>query len=191
MAFHDGAVTEIRVIRGDITTVHVDAIVNAANSTLLGGGGVDGAIHRTAGPAILAECQQLRDNDLPDGLETGDAVATRAGLLPARWVIHTVGPVYSRGEDRSPLLRSAYTRSLEVADALGAETVSFPLISSGSYGWPAADAAHQAVTAVRNADTSVQQVTFVAFSEDMAGLLRRELTRAGSPSQRRSRSRKR
>lgn len=183
--------TEIRVIRGDITTLPVDAIVNAANSTLLGGGGVDGAIHRTGGPAILAECKQLRDNDFPDGLPTGDAVATTAGRLPARWVIHTVGPVYSRGEDRSPLLRSAYTRSLEVADALGAETVSFPLISSGVYGWPAADAAHQALTAVRNADTCVQEVTFVAFTQATAELLRSEFARAGSPSQRCSRSRKR
>ncbi|HET9875614.1 MAG TPA: O-acetyl-ADP-ribose deacetylase [Mycobacterium sp.] len=163
--------TEIRVIRGDITAVEVDAIVNAANSSLMGGGGVDGAIHRVGGPEILAECKRLRENDLPDGLPTGDAVATTAGRLPARWVIHTVGPVYARSEDRSPLLRSAYTRSLEVADSLGARTVSLPLISSGVYGWPADDAVRQAVRAVRTADTRVQQVTFVAFSEEMAALL--------------------
>ncbi|HEU0190002.1 MAG TPA: O-acetyl-ADP-ribose deacetylase [Mycobacterium sp.] len=167
--------TEIQVIRGDITAVPVDAIVNAANSSLLGGGGVDGAIHRVGGPEILADCKRLRSTDLPDGLPTGDAVATTAGRLPARWVIHTVGPVYSRSEDRAPLLRSAYTRSLRVADSLGAETVSFPLISAGVYGWPAGDAVHQAVTAVRGADTAVRVVTFVAFSDELAELLRREL----------------
>lgn len=163
------------MIRGDITAVPVDAIVNAANSSLLGGGGVDGAIHRVGGPEILADCKRLRSTDLPDGLPTGDAVATTAGRLPARWVIHTVGPVYSRSEDRAPLLRSAYTRSLRVADSLGAETVSFPLISAGVYGWPAGDAVHQAVTAVRGADTAVRVVTFVAFSDELAELLRREL----------------
>jgi O-acetyl-ADP-ribose deacetylase len=169
------AVTHIEVVEGDITRIGVDAIVNAANSRLLGGGGVDGAIHRVGGPEILAECQQLRDSTLPDGLPTGDAVATGAGRLPARWVIHAVGPVYSTSEDRSPLLRSAYTRSLEVADALGARTVSFPVISSGVYGWPAADAVHQAVSAVRASRTSVSTVTFVAFAADMAALLRSEL----------------
>jgi thiosulfate/3-mercaptopyruvate sulfurtransferase len=170
------AVTHIEVVEGDITRIAVDAIVNAANSRLLGGGGVDGAIHRVGGPEILAECRKLRGTQYPDGLPTGDAVATAAGRLPARWVIHTVGPVYSTGEDRSPLLRSAYTRSLEVADTLGARTVSFPLISSGVYGWPAADAVHQAVRAVRGSGASVSTVTFVAFGADMAELLRSELT---------------
>ena len=172
-------VTEIQVVRGDITTVPVDAIVNAANNGLLGGGGVDGAIHRAGGPAILAECRRLREHQLPDGLPTGEAVATTAGRLPAQWVIHTVGPVYSRSEDRSPLLRSAYTRSLQVADSLGALRVSFPLISAGVYGWPAADAVHQAVTAARAADTLVQTVLFVAFSDEIAELFRTELQRRG------------
>ncbi|KAA0022422.1 O-acetyl-ADP-ribose deacetylase [Antrihabitans cavernicola] len=168
--------TDIEVVLGDITTVAVDAIVNAANSGLLGGGGVDGAIHRAGGPEILAACRQLRATRLPDGLPTGDAVATTAGTLPATWVIHTVGPVYSRDEDRSALLRSAYSRSLAVADELGARTVAFPLVSAGVYGWPADDAVHQAVTAVRSSDTKVTTVTFVAFSERMADLLRTELS---------------
>ncbi|MBD0322385.1 MAG: O-acetyl-ADP-ribose deacetylase [Aldersonia sp.] len=167
----------IEVVQGDITKVEVDAIVNAANSGLLGGGGVDGAIHRAGGSDILAECRQIRETRYPDGLPTGDAVATGAGRLPARWVVHTVGPVYAKKEDRSHLLRSAYTRSLEVADALGAKTVAFPLISSGIYGWPADDAVHQAVTAVQEADTAVETVTFVAFNESMAELLRAELAR--------------
>lgn len=170
------AVTDIEVVQGDITKISVDAIVNAANSGLLGGGGVDGAIHRAGGPDILAECRELRASTYPDGLPTGHAVATTAGRLPARWVIHTVGPVYSKSEDRSALLRSAYSRSLEVADSLGARTVAFPLISSGVYGWPAGDAVHQAVTAVREARTSVSTVTFVAFGADMAELLRVELS---------------
>ncbi len=153
----------------------VDAIVNAANSGLLGGGGVDGAIHRAGGPDILAECGQLRATSLREGLPTGDAVATTGGRLPAHWVIHTVGPVYSMTEDRSALLRSAYTRSLEVADSIGARTVAFPLISSGIYGWPADDAVRQAVYAVRHAQTQVQTVTFVAFSGSMADLLMAEL----------------
>lgn len=168
-------VTTIDVVRGDITTVAVDAIVNAANSGLLGGGGVDGAIHRAGGPDILAECRQLRATSHREGLPTGDAVATTGGRLPARWVIHTVGPVYSTSEDRSALLRSAYTRSLEVADSVGARTVAFPLISSGIYGWPADDAVRQAVSAVRQAQTQVQTVTFVAFSESMADLLMAEV----------------
>ncbi|HEY5855033.1 MAG TPA: O-acetyl-ADP-ribose deacetylase [Aldersonia sp.] len=160
--------TKIVVVQGDITEQIVDAIVNAANSGLLGGGGVDGAIHRAGGPEILAECKQLRATTLPDGLPTGEAVATTAGRLRARWVIHTVGPVYSAHEDRSHLLRSAYTRSLAVADDLGATTVAFPLISSGIYGWPATDAVYQALTAVRDARTDVATVTFVAFDNPMA-----------------------
>ncbi|GAA4478395.1 hypothetical protein GCM10023094_21980 [Rhodococcus olei] len=166
----------IDVVRGDITRFEADAIVNAANSGLLGGGGVDGAIHRVGGPAVLAECRRLRETTLPGGLPAGDAVATTAGNLPARWVIHTVGPVYSAAEDRSAVLRSAYTRSLAVADELGARTVAFPLVSAGVYGWPHADAVHQAVSAVRSASTSVRRVTFVAFGDAMADLLRRELS---------------
>ncbi|TSD93928.1 O-acetyl-ADP-ribose deacetylase [Skermania sp. ID1734] len=169
--------TEIRVIQGDITTVPADAIVNAANSSLLGGGGVDGAIHRVGGPAILADCKRLRETEFPDGLPTGEAVATTAGNLPARWVIHTVGPVYSRHENRASLLRSAYTSSLAVADSLGAENVTFPLISSGIYGWPADDAVRQAVRSVRESKTAVRVVTFVAFSTAMQRLLEAELGR--------------
>ncbi|MFF0817532.1 O-acetyl-ADP-ribose deacetylase [Rhodococcus sp. NPDC003318] len=165
----------IEVVRGDITRFAADAIVNAANSRLLGGGGVDGAIHRAGGPAILAECRALRASSLPDGLSAGDAVATTAGNLPARWVIHAVGPVYSTVEDRSAILRSAYTRSLEVADDLEARTVAFPVISAGIYGWPHADAARQAVSAVRGSGTAVETVTFVAFADEMADLLRAAL----------------
>jgi O-acetyl-ADP-ribose deacetylase (regulator of RNase III) len=140
---------EIVLVEGDITGERVDAIVNAANSSLLGGGGVDGAIHRRGGPAILAECRALRASHYGRGLPTGQAVATTAGDLRARWVIHTVGPVWSAGEDRSGLLRDCYTNSLRVAEELGATTVAFPLISSGIYGWPVEDAVHQAMTALR------------------------------------------
>lgn len=165
----------IDVVRGDITTVRVDAIVNAANSGLLGGGGVDGAIHRAGGPEILQECRELRATSFPDGLPAGHAVATTAGRLPARWVIHTVGPVYSSTHDLSTTLRSAYTNSLAVADDIGAETVAFPLISAGVYGWPAGDAVHQAVSAIEAADTRVVTATMVAFSEEMALLLRQRI----------------
>jgi O-acetyl-ADP-ribose deacetylase (regulator of RNase III) len=118
----------IELVTGDITTQQVDAIVNAANSSLLGGGGVDGAIHRKGGPAILEECRALRAGHYGRGLPAGQAVATTAGRLPARWVIHTVGPVFSAGEDRAPLLRACYTASLAVADELGAQSIAFPLL---------------------------------------------------------------
>lgn len=157
----------ITVVRGDITTMAVDAVVNAANSSLLGGGGVDGAIHRAGGPAILAACRELRAGRLSDGLPTGQAVATTAGNLPARWVIHTVGPVWSAKDDRSALLRSAYTESLRVADELGARTVAAPAVSAGVYGWPVDDAAVQAVTAARATDTTVAELQFVLFSEQV------------------------
>ncbi|HXP19753.1 MAG TPA: O-acetyl-ADP-ribose deacetylase [Streptosporangiaceae bacterium] len=154
----------LTIVRGDITEQDVDAVVNAANSSLLGGGGVDGAIHRRGGPAILAACRELRAGAYRDGLPAGQAVPTTAGLLPARWVIHTVGPVYSAADDRSALLASCYTESLRVADELGARTVAFPAVSAGSFGWPLADAAQIAVAAVRSAVTSVDQVRFVLFS---------------------------
>lgn len=159
--------TEIVIERGDITGTRVDAVVNAANSSLLGGGGVDGAIHRRGGPAILAECRRIRAEQLPDGLPTGQAVATTAGDLPARWVIHTVGPVYARGEDRSALLAGAYRASLRVADEIGARSVAFPAVSAGVYGWPLDDAARIAVGTVRAATTSVEQVRFVLFTDDV------------------------
>ena len=151
---------------GDITTQRVDAIVNAANSTLLGGGGVDGAIHRAGGPAILAECRQIRRTRDPDGLPTGQAVATTAGVLPARWVIHTVGPVHARSEDPAGLLASCHTESLRVADELGAATVAFPAISTGVYGYPLKEAAAVAIGAVRAAETRVELVRFVLFGRD-------------------------
>ncbi|RVW06014.1 O-acetyl-ADP-ribose deacetylase [Rhodococcus spongiicola] len=166
--------TVIEIVQGDITRQRVDAIVNAANSSLLdGGGGVDGAIKRRGGPAIVEECRTLRATTLPKGLAEGAAVATAAGQLPAKWVIHTVGPGYSRQEDRSEVLRSCYRRSLAVADELGAATVAFPLISSGTFGWPMGDAVTQAVAAVRATRTNVRVVKFVAYDREAANLLRR------------------
>jgi O-acetyl-ADP-ribose deacetylase (regulator of RNase III) len=156
----------ITLTQGDITTTTADAIVNAANSSLLGGGGVDGAIHRRGGPAILDDCRRLRASRYGKGLPTGQAVATTAGLLPARWVIHTVGPVYSRDEDRSALLDACHVNSLRVADELGATTVAFPAISTGIYGWPIDDAARIAIAAVRGAETDVAEVRFVLFGDD-------------------------
>jgi O-acetyl-ADP-ribose deacetylase (regulator of RNase III) len=157
--------TKITVVLGDITEQQVDAIVNAANHTLLGGGGVDGAIHRRGGPEILNACQQLRRNDFPAGLPTGQAVATTAGRLPARWVIHTVGPTYAKTKDKSGLLADCYRNSLGVADELGAESVAFPAISTGVYRWPLADAARIAWATVRATETRVRDVRFVAFNE--------------------------
>ena len=151
------------LLEGDITEQRVDAIVNAANSTLMGGGGVDGAIHRRGGPSILAECREVRRTRFPEGLPTGQAVATTAGELPARWVIHTVGPVYAKSQDRSALLASCHTESLRVADELGARTVALPAISTGVYGYPLELAAPVAIGAVLEADTSVEEVRFVLF----------------------------
>jgi O-acetyl-ADP-ribose deacetylase (regulator of RNase III) len=156
----------IVLVEGDITTEAVDAIVNAANSSLLGGGGVDGAIHRRGGAAILAECERIRAEQWPDGLPTGQAVATTAGRLPARWVIHTVGPVYSRSDDRAHLLASCHTEALRVADELGARTVAFPAISTGVYGYPLELAAPVAIAAVEHAVTAVDEVRFVLFGRD-------------------------
>jgi O-acetyl-ADP-ribose deacetylase len=155
----------IVLVRGDITEQDADAIVNAANSSLLGGGGVDGAIHRKGGPAILEECRQLRADRYGGGLPTGQAAPTTAGNLKAKWVIHTVGPMFAKSEDRSHLLASCHTESLRVADELGAETVAFPAISTGVYGYPAEKAGPVAVAAVRNADTRVREVRFVLFDE--------------------------
>jgi O-acetyl-ADP-ribose deacetylase len=159
-------VPRIVLVEGDITEQEADAVVNAANSSLMGGGGVDGAIHRKGGPTILEECKKVRAADWPDGLPTGKAVATTGGRLPARWVIHTVGPVYATSEDRSGLLASCHTESLRVADELGTRTVAFPAISTGVYGYPLDEAAPVAVDAVRHADTSVQEVRFVLFGRD-------------------------
>jgi O-acetyl-ADP-ribose deacetylase len=156
----------IVLLEGDITEQHVDAIVNAANSTLLGGGGVDGAIHRRGGPSILEECRKIRETEWPEGLPTGRAVATTGGALVARWVIHTVGPVYAKEEDPTALLASCHAESLRVADDLGAGTVAFPAISTGIYGYPLDEAAHVAIESVQKADTAVKEVRFVLFGGD-------------------------
>ena len=157
---------QLEILQGDITEQDVDAIVNAANSSLLGGGGVDGAIHRKGGPAILEECRALRATRYPDGLPAGEAVATTAGSLAARWVIHTVGPVYDPGRDQSGTLRSCYASSLAVADGLGAATVAFPLVSAGAFGWPLEDAIGQALAALRGTETSVVEARLVLFGDE-------------------------
>jgi len=155
---------KITLTLGDITEQRLDAVVNAANSSLLGGGGVDGAIHRRGGPAILAACRELRAGLYANGLPVGQAVATTAGDLPARWVIHTVGPVYSLTQDRSGLLASCYAGSLRVAADLGARTVAFTAISAGAYGWPVADAARIAIDTVHTAGPGLDEARFVLFS---------------------------
>ena len=159
----------IEAVEGDITTQDVDAIVNAANSGLLGGGGVDGAIHAAAGPQLLASCRELRRTVLPDGLPVGQAVATPGFRLPARWVVHTVGPNRHRGQTDPALLASCFARSLEVAAQVGAESVAFPAVSAGVYGWAVDDVARIAVETVRATSTSVELVRFVLFSGPALG----------------------
>lgn len=159
---------ELSVIQGDITTQHVDAVVNAANRAMRGGGGVDGAIHRAGGPAILEDCVAR----FPDGLATGDAGWTTGGDMPAGWVIHTVGPNYAAGERDPELLESCYVRSLAVADELGAKSVAFPLISAGVYAWPKQDAINTAIRSIREADTRVKSVSLVAFDAGTATQIR-------------------
>ncbi|MEH6821354.1 MAG: O-acetyl-ADP-ribose deacetylase [Dietzia psychralcaliphila] len=153
----------VELRHGDITRLSVDGVVNAANSSLLGGGGVDGAIHRAGGPAILRECRELRATRIPDGLPTGHAVATGAGELPARWVIHTVGPVYGRTPDGPQRLTDCYRNCLAVADDLGARTVAFPLISAGAYGWPREDAVRTALDTLHGVSTDVRTAILVLF----------------------------
>lgn len=151
---------EVTAVLGDVTTQDVDAVVNAANSRMRGGSGVDGAIHDAGGPAILAGCIER----FPDGLATGEAGWTTAGLMPARWVIHTVGPDYRSGQTDRSLLVSCYQRCLAVADELDATTVAFPLISAGIYGWPHKDAVRVAVEALRDTESAVREARIVAFS---------------------------
>jgi O-acetyl-ADP-ribose deacetylase len=151
------------LMQGDITRQEVDAVVNAANGGLLGGGGVDGAIHRAGGPAILEACRELRRTTLVGGLPTGEAVATTGGALAARWVIHTVGPVYAREADPAALLAACHTNALRVADELGARTVAFPSISTGVFGYPVAEAASVVLSAIASARTDVEEVRVVLF----------------------------
>ncbi|WP_110182642.1 O-acetyl-ADP-ribose deacetylase [Nocardioides solisilvae] len=150
---------EITVVEGDITAQDVDAVVNAANRAMRGGGGVDGAIHAAGGPEVLEDCRRR----FPDGLATGDAGWTTAGRMPARWVIHVVGPNHARGERDRSLLTSCYRRALEVADELGARSVAFPLVSAGVYGWPKDDAIAAALEVLRSARTHVEEARMVAF----------------------------
>jgi O-acetyl-ADP-ribose deacetylase (regulator of RNase III) len=170
----------IEAVQGDITEQRVDAIVNAANSSLLGGSGVDGAIHRAAGPELLAECQQVRATRLPDGLPVGQAVATGGYRLPARWVIHTVGPNRHAGQTDPALLASCFRSSLQVAASLGAATVALPAVSAGVYGWAGADVARIAVAAARAADdegraAGVELARFVLFGPELLALFEAEL----------------
>jgi len=166
---------KIILVEGDITKQHVDAIVNAANSSLMGGGGVDGAIHRAGGGSILEECERIRADRYPDGLPTGQAVATSAGDLDATWVIHTVGPTYAKSEDRSELLASCHTESLRVADELGAKNIAFPAISTGVYRYPIEAAAAIAISTVAAADTDVGEVRFVLHGADAYAVFERAL----------------
>jgi O-acetyl-ADP-ribose deacetylase len=156
---------EIHLVRGDITERQVDALVNAANTWLMPGGGVDGAIHRAGGSAILDACKKIIREQFPGGLTTGQAVATTAGRLPAKWVIHAVGPIYSKLVDRSEQLIAAYRNALRVADQLGARTLAVPAISTGAYAYPAEEAARLAVEAVRFARTNVRHLEFVLLEE--------------------------
>ena len=156
----------IEAVLGDITNERVDAIVNAANSSLLGGGGVDGAIHAAAGPRLLEECRQLRATSHPTGLPVGEAVATGAGDLSARWVIHTVGPNRNRGQDDPDQLAACFANSLRLARELGARSIAFPAVSAGVYGWDSAEVARVAVETVREpgATDGIDLVRFVLFS---------------------------
>jgi O-acetyl-ADP-ribose deacetylase (regulator of RNase III) len=163
---------EIELVKGDITEQHVDAIVNAANRAMRGGGGVDGAIHSRGGPAILEDCRVR----FPHGLDTGQAGWTTAGDLPAHWVIHVVGPNYSAGDRDRSLLTSCYSNALRVADELGAASVAFPLVSAGIYGWPLADAAAAAVSTLRGSAGGVTTCRLVAFSQAPYDALERAMS---------------
>lgn len=161
----------LTAVQGDITTQEVDAVVNAASSAMRGGGGVDGAIHRAGGQAVLEDCIAR----FPDGLPTGDAGWTTAGDLPARWVIHTVGPNFTAGQQDRSLLSSCYRRSLEIADELGVRSIAFPLISAGIYGWPKDDAIAAAVETIRGADSGVEDARLVGLDGATFGQIGRAL----------------
>ena len=163
----------ITAVEGDITTQDTDAVVNAANNGMRGGGGVDGAIHRAGGPAVLEDCVAR----FPDGLATGDAGWTTAGEMPARWVIHVVGPNRRAGQTDRSLLTSCYSRALEVADELGARSVSFPLVSAGAYGWPKADAIAAPLEVFAAADTRVEEARLVAFDHATYEQIQAQLAR--------------
>ncbi len=185
---------DISIVEGDITLRRVDAIVNAANSSLLGGGGVDGAIHRAAGPRLLAACRELRRTVLPDGLPVGGAVATEAFDLPARWVIHTVGPNRHAGQRDPALLASCFSQSLQEAARLGARSIAFPAVGAGVYGWPAARVAQVAFDAIGQyqraqraggrssseaAPAEPELIEFVLFNKDITSVFR-EIYTAGN-----------
>jgi len=157
----------VTVVEGDITAQDVDAVVNAANRRMRGGGGVDGAIHAAGGPQVLEDCRRR----FPDGLATGQAGWTTGGAMSASWVIHVVGPNYSRGETDRTLLTSCYANALRVADELGARSVAFPLISAGVYGWPRGDAVAAAVDTLRNTPTDVEEARIVAFGRSSYDLV--------------------
>jgi O-acetyl-ADP-ribose deacetylase (regulator of RNase III) len=167
----------IKLIQGDITKIKADAIVNAANSSLLGGGGVDGAIHRAGGPAILDECRQIRARQ--GGCDTGQAVITTAGLLPAKYVIHTVGPVWNGGNHgESELLAGCYRNSLQLAVDHGVKTIAFPNISTGVYGFPKPEAATIAIKTVQQFmanDNSLDEIIFVCFDDENYSLYKERL----------------
>ncbi|HET7475526.1 MAG TPA: O-acetyl-ADP-ribose deacetylase [Dermatophilaceae bacterium] len=181
----------LEAVLGDITAQHVDAIVNAANRSLLGGGGVDGAIHRAAGPALLEECRKVRRTTYPNGLPVGHAVATGAGSLPARWVIHTVGPNRHRGQTDPALLASCFETSLAEAVRVGARSVAFPAVSAGVYGWAADDVASIAAeTVCRSAHlASLDLVRFVLFDDRLHGAFVAALGSLGGTEQTRPASR--
>ncbi|MFC7848446.1 O-acetyl-ADP-ribose deacetylase [Arthrobacter sp. NPDC057388] len=167
----------IEIVEGDITGRPVDAVVNAANSSLLGGGGVDGAIHRAAGPELLAACRELRATTLQDGLPVGAAVATPGFGLRARWVIHTVGPNRHAGQTNPALLASCFSESLRIAEELGVRSLAFPAVSAGVYGWDARQVAQIALDTVRSyaarpAEHGVELVEFVLFSPEAAAVFR-------------------
>jgi O-acetyl-ADP-ribose deacetylase (regulator of RNase III) len=178
---------QIDIVQGDITGRPVDAIVNAANSSLLGGGGVDGAIHRAAGPELLEACRGLRAGELQHGLAVGAAVATPGFRLPAKWVIHTVGPNRHAGQTNPALLASCFTQSLRIAESLGARSVAFPAVSAGVYGWDARTVAQVGIQAVRayagrppkDGEQRVELVEFVLFSEETAEIFRQALNETG------------